>query len=208
MDVFTHQDALQESSGKWYFHKSGSGYKGGNYKGLDITFGQNGFGGILIRAIEEIKPSEYLEGPCNCVNHILKCNGAKEIVDFVKQKNFNLSVSKKSKLYLRKTDTLPKLEVVSGPRVGLTLKKTDGDRAYFIMKNYRFMCQPLKVRKGRRELVLGLYSIGKSAKEIKEISGCAVPNVQKYLDLFEEGKKLKKENLEEFKKKEQEYQSG
>jgi len=62
------------------------------------------------------------------------------------------------------------------------------------------MCQPLKVRKGRRELVLGLYSIGKSAKEIKEISGCAVPNVQKYLDLFEEGKKLKKENLEEFKK--------
>jgi len=117
-------------------------------------------------------------------------------VDFVKQKNFNLSVSKKSKLYLRKTDTLPKLEVVSGPRVGLTLKKTDGDRAYYIMKNYRFMCQPLKVRKGRVNLVLGLYSIGKSAKEIKEISGCAVGTVQKYIDLFEEGKKQKKENFE------------
>jgi len=198
MDTFTHQDALQESSGKWYFHKTGKGYKGGSYKGLDITFGQKGFGGILIRAIEVLDDSSetYIEGPCMCVNHILSLNNKKEIVDFVEQKSFNLSVSKKNRLYLRKNDTLPKLEVVAGPRVGLTLKKTDGDRSYYIMKDYRFMCHPRKVKKGRVNLVLGLCGAGKSAKEIQEISGCTGASVKKYLELFNEGKKLKK--VEEF----------
>jgi len=196
MDVFTHQDALQESSAKWYFHRSGNGYKGGSYKGLDVTFGQKGFGGILIRAIVSINDDKYIEGPCNCVNHILTLNktskGIQEISEFVEQDNFNLSVTKKGRLYLRKDDSLEQFGVVSGPRVGLTLKKTDGERPYFLMKNYRFMTHPLKVRKGRPHLVLGLYADKKDAKEIHEITGCTAATIKKYVDLFDEGKKKKK----------------
>jgi len=37
-DTFTHGDPIQNSLGNWYFHKTGTGYKGGFYKGLDISF--------------------------------------------------------------------------------------------------------------------------------------------------------------------------
>jgi len=60
-DTFTHCDPLQQTTANWYFHKSGATYKGGSYKGLDITFGgqvgadgKRAFGGILIRAIEPL----------------------------------------------------------------------------------------------------------------------------------------------------------
>jgi len=38
-DIFTHCNKDQLSCGEWYFHKQKEGYKGGSYKGLDITFG-------------------------------------------------------------------------------------------------------------------------------------------------------------------------
>jgi len=59
-DTFTHGDEIQRTSGKWYFHRMGNGYKGGSYKGIDLTFGGQGpegskvYGGILIRAIEPL----------------------------------------------------------------------------------------------------------------------------------------------------------
>jgi len=192
MDIYTHQDPLQQTSGKWYFHRTGKGYKGGSYKGLDVTFGQNGFGGILIRAILDLESDNYIEGPCNCVNHILELNQISkktpEVSDFVEQDGFDLSVTKKGKLYFRKNESLEKFGVCSGPRVGLTMKKLDGERSYFLMKNYRYMTCPLKVRKGRVNLVLGLYNVGKSPEEIKKITGCTASVIQKYIDLYEEGK--------------------
>ena len=39
-DPFTHCSSIQESTGVWYFHRQGSGYKGGTYKGLDVAIGQ------------------------------------------------------------------------------------------------------------------------------------------------------------------------
>jgi len=192
MDIFTHQDVLQESSGNWYFHRTGKGYKGGSFKGLDITFGQKGFGGILIRAIVAIDTDEYIEGPCNCVNHILTLNRSKkgipEISEFVEFERFDLSVTQRGRLFLKQNNTLEQLAVVASPRVGLTLKKTDGERTYFLMKNYRFMSHPLLVRKGRVNLVLGLYADGKNAKEIQDTTGCGAATIKKYLALFDEAK--------------------
>lgn len=41
-DVFTHSCKDQQTCGEWYFHKMNGTYKGGSYKGLDITFGKAG----------------------------------------------------------------------------------------------------------------------------------------------------------------------
>lgn len=70
-DCNTHGDPNQLTSNGWYIHKWGTGYKSGNYKGLDITFG-NGvdYGGILIRGIK-IK-NEYIAGPSKCVDKLMK----------------------------------------------------------------------------------------------------------------------------------------
>lgn len=40
---------------------------------MDLTFGNiTSYGGILIRAIKNVETGEYIIGPCNVVNHILK----------------------------------------------------------------------------------------------------------------------------------------
>ena len=88
-DTFTHGDTLQKQNCKWYFHKMNGAYKAGTYKGLDLSFGKpeiNAIGGILLRSLKEVFVSEeeaggklkvtgngeFIEGPCNCVNRILK----------------------------------------------------------------------------------------------------------------------------------------
>ena len=38
-DMYAHCNKDQKTCGEWYFHKQKEGYKGGTYKGLDITFG-------------------------------------------------------------------------------------------------------------------------------------------------------------------------
>ena len=52
-DTFTHCDDMQRECGKWYFHRSGKSFRGGTYKGLDISFGRGkqGYGGVLLRSI-------------------------------------------------------------------------------------------------------------------------------------------------------------
>ena len=87
-DTFTHGDPIQGTNGKWYFHrmnpKNPSSFKAGTYKGMDLSFGskENGvFGGILIRAIMNLKTKEYIEGPCNTVTTLLKCFGVSEFKD-------------------------------------------------------------------------------------------------------------------------------
>lgn len=71
-DIFTHGHQLQKTCGRWYFHRTGNGYKSGTFKGLDITFGsENIFAGILIRSIRDSN-NTLINGPCLCVETILK----------------------------------------------------------------------------------------------------------------------------------------
>ena len=44
-DPFVHRDPMQRSFGRWYFHRVGENYRGGTFKGLDITFGSDGYYG-------------------------------------------------------------------------------------------------------------------------------------------------------------------
>src|SRR3954470_22893409 len=38
-DPFTHRDPLQKECGRWYFHRTRGEYRGGSFKGVDLTFG-------------------------------------------------------------------------------------------------------------------------------------------------------------------------
>ena len=82
---------MQKHTGKWYFHKFGSSYKQGTYKGLDVSIGKGdgvAAGGILLRSLMPLRKmaqstdynlvfadagdkTSFIEGPCNCVNRIL-----------------------------------------------------------------------------------------------------------------------------------------
>ena len=116
-DTFTHGDPIQKQTAKWYFHKFGSTYKAGTYKGLDVSIGKGegvAAGGILLRSLMPITlhesagaemrftngtdKSSFVEGPCNCVNRILDETKPEEtkdtwdIKDLVAREDFSLDI--------------------------------------------------------------------------------------------------------------------
>jgi len=188
-DTFTHCDEQQLTCGQWYFHKTGNGYKGGSYKGIDITFSKRGYGGILVRAIMEIESEKYIEGPSLVVDHILSTSGAKDIVELTKNKNFSWNVlfNDSNILSLKPSSELDVREIYSSGRVGLVLR-TDV-HAVFALRPYRYLTYPLLVKKGKPHIILELYFAGKSKDEIIKLVGGTKASVTNYLDSYEMSKK-------------------
>jgi 3-methyladenine DNA glycosylase Mpg len=116
-DPYVHCDVMQKTIGKWYFHRKGGSYKGGTFKGLDITFGENCFGGILIRAIS--REDKIIDGPCRTVDEILRQNGSATIADFVNDRGGEpLDVFECNDLKLQAAN-INQLDVYSCRRIGL-----------------------------------------------------------------------------------------
>jgi hypothetical protein len=178
-DPFVHKNSQQLTSGKWYFHRMGEGmkYKNGTFKGLDITFGLNCYGGILIRAIYDIKNNQMIEGPCLVVNEILNKTNLDNIEDLVDYlpgdvfngplKIINMAVSPanndKNKNVDRRTD-----KIYGCPRVGLNPDKHN-DKTYFILP-YRHMTHPDLIKKDRAGIKYGLKNNHNlSDDEIKQL---------------------------------------
>jgi len=196
-DSFTHADEQQLVSGQWYFHKMGKGFKGGSYKGLDVTFSKRGYSGILIRALLEISTQKYIDGPSLVVDHILSLTKAEDILALTKKENFSWSATETtSDLYL-KEDSEGKLDhktLFSSGRVGLVLR-TDNHSLY-CLKPYRFLTYPLLCKKAKQHLALELYDSGKTKLEIVRLTGCTDKSVSGYIEAFEQSKKAPKKASE------------
>ena len=161
-DPFTHKDELQATPAQFYFHRqNGKSFKGGTYKGLDITFRIRDtptFGGILIRSCLEVPTDKYygqepddgvqhqqyrhIEGPCNVVNCLLALAKVESIQDLVHLANLtsgDMAVPLSNKVFtLREPKTVVKYDI--SPRVGLTLKKStsyNDMHVRYIMRPYR-----------------------------------------------------------------------
>ena len=139
-DEYTHCNDDQLNYGSWYFHKFGNGsYKGGTFKGLDITLGnsKNKYAGILIRSIYDIKNKKMICGPSNLVTELLKQHECTSAKDFMKDKDtlsvLNTAKSKNTYIYLQDMKK-PKHDTRwSGPRIGLSDKYPEWKKV-----NYRF----------------------------------------------------------------------
>lgn len=190
-DPFSHCNPLQQSCGKWYFHKNGQSYRGGSYKGVDLTFGEEnkGFGGILIRAVEDLTAQKLVEGPSLTVDHILSLCDVPTIAEFVKMNG--IDATNNGKFHIRYDDTIAKRKVFKTPRVGLTLKKADEEHAKYVMKSYRYLTLPKQTKKGKIQLVLALYRQGSKVSEIAKLTGSTEGKIQSYIKAFEAGKTKK-----------------
>jgi len=156
-------------------------------------------GGVLIRAIEDLSTGTLLDGPCITVDHILHTMpGLSEVAQLVKQSNFDWNAfNPESCLYLREcsasSSSSPGLAhrvVFSGPRVGLSLRDLTGsERLRFITRNYRFLSTPKQTKKGKANIIIGLYKQGKDAAAIHHLTGTAIATIHKYIDLVESGMK-------------------
>jgi len=190
-DIYTHRNDDQSTPNKWYFHKKGNTYKGGTYKGLDITFGLSNkpaFGGILIRGLSEIDNEpincQSIVGPCKSVDYILEHTNSENIntlVPYIGDVSDNTK-----KIYLKPSVGRLPGTIYKGVRVGLTFKYPEWG-----CKSYRFLTWKLRdVEKNRQNIVVDLLNQGVSAEYISKESGYSHKKLDAYKQLYESGKLL------------------
>src|SRR5262249_29221395 len=80
-DPFAHRDPVQVHGGRWYFHKSHGSYRGGSFKGLDLTFGdESAHAGVLFRGLQAVDGS-YIDGPSLLVDYVLDATGYQSVAE-------------------------------------------------------------------------------------------------------------------------------
>jgi len=151
-DPCTHGDPDQLLMHTFYFHKFKTGtYKAGTFKGMDLTFGsvkEKAYFGILVRSILNIKTGQIIEGPCNVVNKILSEYACESIMDFTNGENLNIFDNDKNFIIVP-TEKLIRHKIAAGPRIGLNKEKYPDHWN----KNYRFVINKEKIKKGKTSLV-------------------------------------------------------
>jgi hypothetical protein len=142
-DPYTHGHDLQRELEKWYFHGSG----------IDITFGTNETsGGILIRAIHNIKEDNYIYGPLNCATEIFNAVGN----IYSKEISFGLIASGKNNSEIE-------IEIpIAAPRVGLNPQKNKAYSERF----YRFLIMPKHKHAEKTKIVTAMRQQGKYSEDV------------------------------------------
>ncbi len=160
-DPYVHCANEQLSVGQWYFHKAGASYRGGTFKGLDITFGKGAYGGVLIRSMVA-DDGTVIEGPCNCVNRLLAATGHQTVK--------SLATSVDCSIYtglLTLVESAPlTLPIYTSARVGLNLDRSP----MFANLPYRHITDIKNIKKQRKTIISGLRNFhGFTAADIKAL---------------------------------------
>ncbi|HJL15902.1 MAG TPA: hypothetical protein RMH99_09610 [Sandaracinaceae bacterium LLY-WYZ-13_1] len=187
-DPFAHRDPLQREPGRWYFHRRGGTYRGGSFKGLDLTFGAPGaFGGVLLRTLEP-PDGALISGPSLLVDALLEATGAPRVADL--HRRAPDAFDRGAPLHL--ADAPPRgARILRTARVGLTLKRATGAdaRTAYLMRPDRFLDAPRAVRKGRVHVVVALHLAGLAPGAIRARTGSPRRSIEGWIAAFEEGRR-------------------
>lgn len=182
-DTNTHCSESQKMSNTWYLHqfKDKKMFKSGNYKGLDITFGNNNtYGGVLIRGIKS--KNDIIAGPSNVVTKImeklnLKINDMNSLAELIFEKNITDNNSLK---LIEQENSNPSI-LLRSPRIGLVKMDEYFSYPYRYIKNnseYR----KLSNFKNKTLVVYYSLALGIDKEEIKNFSGLKNLDLNKFLD--------------------------
>lgn len=130
-DPYVHCHLDQLNYGSVYVHP-----KGGTFKGIDLTFGQEGeYVGLLVRTIQDIS-GNTITGPSKVVDYIMECLLIESVKE-LREKCIALNIfQKNSYLYLEPVIPVYTDKIYHGPRVGLSEKDP-----YYRNLPYRFVSQ-------------------------------------------------------------------
>jgi hypothetical protein len=188
-DPFSHRQPITLECGRWYFHRSHGAYRGGSFKGLDLTFGDgHSFSGMLIRSIES-PDGVLIDGPSLCVDHLLKQLRAKSVAELDRRIGPRTAWEVGNPLRLTGVAVNDPPTIFDSARVGLSLKKAKQhpEMPRFVMRPYRFLTEPRRISKGKLHLALALHRQGRNPAEIREITGCPRVTVERYIKAYEAG---------------------
>lgn len=182
-DPFAHRHPIQLNFGRWYFHRSGESYRGGSFKGLDVTIGgPSAFGGMLLRGLET-PDGIIIDGPSLLVDHLLATTEMKTVAELDAAIGERLVTDADSplSLVLHADEQRP---VWKSLRVGLSLKRQtfrqDDPAIRFLLRRDRYLTEPRRTKKGKPHLVLPLLVEGRSIEEIRVITGCLPSAIRRY----------------------------
>ena len=191
-DPFAHRHSTQKRVDRWYLHRSGEGLKNGTYKGLDLTFGNHAaFGGILFRGV--CTPDDQLiDGPSLLVDYVLRQTQIDTVHELNRQLLPRNAWDAGSPVYLARLQKKDHAKIWQSSRIGMSLKRRDhpDERLRFFFKQYRFLTEPRRIRKGKLSLCLNMYLHGVPLLEIQELTGSPRRTLDRYLADFEAGKNL------------------
>jgi hypothetical protein len=187
-DPFSHRQPIQRECGRWYFHRVGTSYRGGTFKGLDLTLGDGAAHfGVLIRSVHDGK--QIIEGPSRLVEELLRLTGIGSIRELDGRIAGRTAWDASSPLFLEKSKSPRADVIVATARIGLALKRPTtcelGPR--YLGFPYRFLTEP-RLRKGRSRLALALHARGESADSIANRMGMTLSVVERYLAAFDAGR--------------------
>lgn len=151
-------------------------FKEGTYKGLDITFGDQSYGGCLIDPQDLSKTLKVIEGPCL----VVKLTSAKDLDDLIttsdifKCSQFHLKEVTFSKEMIKEINDFSK-----SPRVGLKLNSRGFDqRCQYLLKPYRVIVGDHQCKKQRITISLMNWYNGLDASLTQD----GYHNLTKYID--------------------------
>jgi len=195
-DPFAHCDPLQAEAARWYLHRSGAGYRGGSFKGIDLTIGSEGaLGGILIRSLRT--PDDVLVcGPSLCVDHLLRALDQADVAGLAASLAGRDGWTE-GPLWLAPVAAPTPRPVTATARVGLTLKRAAERPTMpgYLMKPYRFLTEP-SLPKGRVYTALALSRQGVIHRDIHEQTGVPYHSLCSYGWWYREG--LRRADLTKF----------
>jgi hypothetical protein len=195
-DPFTHRHPLQQRCGAWYFHRSGKGYRGGSFKGLDLAFGgPSSFGGFLIRGIRR-EDGHFVHGPSRCVDLLLALTGACRVAQLDDSLEGRQAWEPTLPLRLEWLEGEARPPALSTARVGLTLRKHRGEEALrFLLSRYRYLTHPRATARGKAHMALAMLLDGHSAEEAHQTTGCPMAAIRRYLAAHAEGARARLEEV-------------
>jgi len=189
-DPFSHLDPVQLELGRWYFHRTGGVYRGGSFKGVDVSFGYcTAHGGVLVRGIEAADGS-LIDGPSVTVDHLLAKSGHVKVSDLDRAIAGRKVWDASSPIHLEWLDVARGHAVVKSGRVGLTLRRNPltPEMTRFILMPYRYLTEPRRTAKGKPYLVLALHRLGVAPDSIHQQTGTPKASVARYIADFEAGR--------------------
>jgi hypothetical protein len=190
-DPFPHTNPIQLTAGRWYFHRTGGAYRGGSFKGLDVSIGDGtAYGGMLIRGLET-PAGKVVDGPSLLVDHLLAGTRHPTVaaLDAALGDRPAWTADRPLTLVAADAEQRPLLRCV---RVGLSLRRRkyapDDPALKYLLRSYRYVAEPRRTAKGKPHMVLPLLADGIAADEVSRLTGCPPAAVRRYAAAFEAGR--------------------
>jgi hypothetical protein len=192
-DPFAHADPIQAEPCRWYFHKTGNGYRGGSFKGLDLTIGDGeARGGILFRAAET-PDGRIIDGPSLLVDHVLRLCKIASVAELDRKIAKHMAWHPECPIKLQTKRSIGK-SILASARIGLSLRRAghNTEMPTYLTRQYRFLTEPRAISKGKAQMVMSLHRQGFSPSQIRSMTGCPARAIERYVAEYALGKSARR----------------